>query len=364
MSSIIKGVAAYKTRLPLRRPYHLSLITLDCFDSVMFRIETEGDVGYGETTDVPGYFTENLEDAWKLVSLYGPELLGKNPEEALDRVVAQAKKLSFAATPLVTALENIISSTEVAATGSVTIPLLGVVQGENLDAIECDAGRLMDDGYRTLKFKVGFSVKEDLERVRHLQSHLRPGVTIRIDANQGYSYSQSVDFLEGLDPKGIELLEQPMGMDAWDDMCLLNRISPVPLMLDEAITGEHELDRTIETGCAGVVKFKLMKCGSFRYLEKLIKKAFNAGLKVILGNGVATDIGCFHEAQVAHKMGLTVHAGEMNGFLKGIDHFLEPPLRMERENLILPEGMPAVRWETLSLYLVEEIRWGDIKPLS
>jgi o-succinylbenzoate synthase len=360
MLPIIKGVAAYKTRLPLRRPYHLSLITLDCFDSVMVHIETEGEMGYGETTGVPGYFTENLGDAWKLVSLYGPELLGKNLEEALDRVVAQEKKLSFAATPLVTALESITGSTKISAAGSVSVPLLGVVQGETVEEIESDAKRLLMEGYHTLKFKVGFSVTKDLERVCHLQTLLLPGVRIRLDANQAYSYSQAVQFVEGLDPTGIELLEQPLGTDAWDDMSRLVKICPVPLMLDEAITGEEELDRTIETGCAGVVKFKLMKCGSFRYLENLIKKAVNAGLKVILGNGVATDIGCFHEAQVAHRTGLTVHAGEMNGFLKGVDQFLEPPLRMEGENLILPACQPAVRWEIFSQYIVEELSWGDI----
>ncbi len=361
MSSIIKGVAAYRTRLPLRRPYHLSLITLNAFDSIIVRIETDGEGGFGETTDVPGYFTENLEDAWEFVCLHGPELLGKNPEEALGGVIAKEKKLSFAATPLVTALESIIDSITNPPTDSVSVPILGVVQGETLEEIESDARRLLEEGYHTLKFKVGFSVKEDLGRVCHLQTLLKPGVQIRLDANQAYSYSQAIQFVEGLDPTGIELLEQPLGTDAWDEMSRLIKICPVPLMLDEAITGEEELDRTIETGCAGVVKFKLMKCGSFRYLENLIKKAANAGLKVVLGNGVATDIGCFHEAQVAHRTGLTVHAGEMNGFLKGIAQFLEPPLRMEGENLILPAGLPAVRWETLSQYIVEELNWGDIQ---
>ncbi len=360
MTSIIKGMAAYRTRLPLRRPYHLSLITLDAFDSVIVRVETDGEGGFGEATDVPGYFTQNLEDAWKLACLHGPELQGKNPEETLDGVIAKEKKLSFAATPLVTALESIIDSIKNPVKDSVSVPILGVVQGETFEEIESDARRLLGEGYHTLKFKVGFSVKEDLERVCHLQTLLTPGVEIRLDANQAYSYSQAVQFVEGLDPAGIELLEQPMGTDAWDEMTRLVKICPVPLMLDEAITGEKELDRTIETGCAGVVKFKLMKCGSFRYLEKLIEKAVNAGLKVVLGNGVATDIGCFHEAQVAHRTGLTIHAGEMNGFLKGIDQFLEPPLRMEGENLILPASPPAVRWETLSQYVVDEISWGDI----
>jgi o-succinylbenzoate synthase len=334
---------------------------LNSFDSVIVRIETERGTGFGEATDVRGYFTGTLDDAWNFACLHGPELVGKNPDDALAHITDTEQPLSFAATPLVTALENTVGFPERSPGESASLPILGVVQGESFEEITDDAHRLMDEGYHTLKFKVGFSVPKDLERVRHLQKHLRPGVHIRIDANQGYSYSQSVDFLKALNPEGIELLEQPMGMDAWDDMMRLTKISPVPLMLDESIRGEKDLDRTIETGCAGVVKFKLMKCGSFRYLEKLIKKAVDAGLKVILGNGVATDIGCAHEALIALRTGLTTHAGEMNGFLKGIDHYLEPPLCMEGERLIIPVDAPNVRWEKLSRYTTEEMNWGEIK---
>lgn len=359
MTSTITGVAAYKIRLPLKRPYHLSLITLDAFDSVIARVVTRDGEGYGETTDVPGYFTQNLDDAWTLTCRHGGRLTGLSPAEALERIVDKEDHLGFAATPLVTALES-LGDTGEETTTPLRVPLLGVVQGESLEEIADDAARLMDDGYRTLKFKVGFSVPEDLERVRHLQRQIRPGVAIRIDANQGYTYAQSVDFLKGLDPQGIELLEQPMGMDAWDEMIRLQEISPVPLMLDEAITGEEELDRTIETGCAGVVKFKLMKCGSFRHLEGLIKKSLDAGLKVILGNGVATDIGCFHEAQVARRTGLTLHAGEMNGFLKAVDQFLDPGMAMDKDDIVLPADRPAVRWDVLSRYVVEEMHWGEV----
>lgn len=360
MTAAIRGVAAYKVRLPLKRPYHLSLITLDDFDSMIVRIVTKDGEGYGETTDVPGYFTQNLDDAWALTCRHGVKLPGLTPAEALETIVKTEKHLGFAATPMVTALESLCDTGE-DKVDSLRVPLLGVVQGESLEEIADDAAKLMDAGYGTLKFKVGFSVPHDLERVRHLQRQLRPGVSIRIDANQGYTYDQSVEFLKGLDPRGVELLEQPMGMDAWDEMIRLNDISPVPLMLDEAITGEEELDRTIETGCAGVVKFKLMKCGSFRHLEGLIRKSLEAGLKVILGNGVATDIGCLHEAQVACRMGMTLHAGEMNGFLKAVDQFLDPGMEMDRDNIVIPAGRPAVRWDVLSRYVVEETHWGDME---
>lgn len=360
MGPSISGVAAYRTRLPLIRPYHLSLGALEAFSSVLVRIHAGQREGFGEATDVPGYYIQGLSDVWKSVCTHGPQLPGKDPDTALRGIMDEEDAFSFAATPLLTALESLMESPKGPAMASAKIPLVGVVQGETPGAVVDDAKKLMRQGYNTLKFKVGFSVAEDLDRVRHLQAHLMPEIQMRLDANQGYDLAQALQFLEGLDPAGIELLEQPLEPGAWDDMSRLAEMSRVPLMLDEAIVGEEDLDRTVETGCANAVKFKLMKCGSFAHLERLIKKSLDAGLKVILGNGVATDIGCLHEAQVAHRLGLTAHAGEMNGFLKGVDQFLQPRLRVDRGELILPSDRLKVRWDLVSRFAMETMSWGDI----
>jgi o-succinylbenzoate synthase len=357
----ISGVKAYRVRLPLIRPYHLSFGAIEAYDSLFVQIQgDEGEEGFGEATGCPGYFVQGISDAWDFVRAYGPELPGKDPQGALDSIMHRAHHLSFGATPLLTALETLISTTKEKGIDSEQIPLLGIVQGETPADMVADAQRLMKNGYRTLKMKVGFSVREDLDRVGQLQSQLKPGIQVRLDANQGYDYSQAVQFLEGLDPGGIELLEQPLDPGAWDDMVRLAQMSQVPLMLDEAINTEEDLDRTLETGCAKAVKFKLMKCGSMSRLEEMIKKATHARLKIILGNGVATDVGCLHEAQVAARLGLTIHAGEMNGFLKGTEQLLQPPLRVDKGALILPSAPPMVRWELVSRLAVETASWGHI----
>lgn len=360
MGPLISGVMVYRIGLPLVRPYHLSFGALEAYNSLFVRIQADGEEGFGEVTDCPGYFKQGLSDAWTFTCIHGPKLPGKDPKSVLKAFHGGGTELSFAATPLLTALESLISASHNKARGFERIPLLGIVQGETPEEVVQDAEKLLETGYRTLKFKVGFSVNKDLERVRHLQAQLRPGTEVRLDANQGYDYSQALQFLASLDPEGIELLEQPLDPEAWDDMTRLAAKSPVPLMLDEAINREEDLDRTIETGCAKAVKFKLMKCGSLAHLEQMIKKASDARLKVILGNGVATDIGCFHEAEIAGKLGLTVHAGEMNGFLKGVERFLQPPLSVDKGELILPSERPMVQWELVSKFAVETASWGDI----
>ncbi len=82
----ICGVMAHIIRLPLIRPYHLSFGALEAFDSLILRIQANGIEGMGEVTDCPGYFIQELADAWKFVCTHGPELPGMNPEEALEGI--------------------------------------------------------------------------------------------------------------------------------------------------------------------------------------------------------------------------------------------------------------------------------------
>ena len=65
----------------------------------------------------------------------------------------------------------------------------------------------------------------------------------------------------------------------------------MPLMLDESIGGEEDLRRASGIPNVRYVKFKLMKSGSIARLRRLMARAAALGLGVVVGNGVAADIG-------------------------------------------------------------------------
>jgi len=66
----------------------------------------------------------------------------------------------------------------------------------------------------------------------------------------------------------------------------------------------------------------------------------------VLGNGVASDIGCWMEACVAAR--LIRNAGEMNGFLRQREPLSQPPLEMQGSMLCLVPGVsPKLNEEKL-----------------
>ena len=178
---------------------------------------------------------------------------------------------------------------------------------------------------------------------------------LRIDANQGYTLADARVLFRGLDPAGIQLLEQPFPVDRWDWMEVAGKETPVPLMLDESIGGEEDLRRASGIPNVRYVKFKLMKAGSIARLGRLMARAAALRLGVVVGNGVASDIGCLHEAQAV--AGTLALAGEMNGFLKLTEPLIAAPLWVDRGELIVPpRGRMIVLRERIDRYATASAR--------
>ena len=64
-------------------------------------------------------------------------------------------------------------------------------------------------------------------------------------------------------------------------------------------------------------------------------------MEPVLGNGVASDIGCWMEACVARRQ--IGNAGEMNGFLRPAAPLAQPPMKVEgrRDDIDAGRGAEA-----------------------
>ena len=76
------------------------------------------------------------------------------------------------------------------------------------------------------------------------------------------------------------------------------------------------------------------------------------GMIPVLGNGVASDIGCWMETCVAANFVDT--AGEMNGFLKPVSPVFHVPMRIEDGQVIIEPGKNIEpNWEKINKFTVE-----------
>jgi L-alanine-DL-glutamate epimerase-like enolase superfamily enzyme len=349
MSELLE-LRAHLLQLPLTSPYRLAFGDVTRFDVILVGVrDGEGKGGWGEATILPGYTDETVQQGWTLAR----EAVGTRRTAADLRAFASAllHEAPFTATAFLTALDWLDRDPILQRAGRVE--LLGTVgqKADRLSALEAEIEALLAAGYRTLKVKVGWEVEADLRQVRAVQAIVAGRGKLRIDGNQGYSVDQAVEFLKRLDPAGVELVEQPCAAGDWDAAVAAKRASAAPMMLDESIYGLSDIERAAALGCADYVKLKLMKLGSLRALEKGLKMIADLGMTPILGNGVASDLGCWMEACCA--LGVVDTAGEMNGFLKTPARLLQPALAMSGAELVIDGGAPTIDEQTVSAHAVD-----------
>lgn len=340
---MIERLILRRLRLPLKRPYRLAFAELRCFETLLVEArDSQGRVGYGEASYLPGYGSETLDQAWTIAQGIAPRLIKRRHEAARRSVACLLADHPFTATALVSAIEMLEGHPLLSGAMARRVPLLAVIN----EASEPEIEARLAEGYGTLKVKVGFDPADDLKRVRVIQRTVAGRAALRLDANQGWTRNQALGFVAALDPAGIELLEQPCSAGDWDSAVAVARAAPLPLMLDESIYRQADIETAARLGAASVIKLKLMKLGGLSALETALDRAAELGLTAVLGNGVAGDLGCWMEASVAHRKITT--AGEMNGFLKPREWLFAEPLVVERGDLLLPPDGPRPDPERLA----------------
>jgi len=328
-------------RVPLKSPYKLVFGNVEAFDTLLVTATlADGRSGVGEATILTGYTEETLEQCWQSARAIGPVMPGVRTEDVSRALAPWLSENPFTTTAFATAVEMAAGHDTLAPT-AVSLPLLAILNETEPAALEAELERLLVAGYSTIKVKVGWNVDDDLRRVRRIQQALRGRAVIRIDANQGYSKEDGCIFARSLDPAGIELFEQACAAGDWDAALAVKRAATVPIMLDESIYTMADVEKAAALGAADIIKLKLMKLGGIDQLERALTRVSALGLGAVLGNGVATEIGCWMEACVGAKLLTT--AGEINGFLKQRHGLLINPLRVERGSIRLdPASMPRL----------------------
>lgn len=348
-------ITVYRLSIPLTVPYRLSFGAVEHFDTLVVELtDGAGGVGLGEATVLTGYTDETIDESWQTALRFAEALVDGDAAAAWDRVTRLGARLPFTASAFGTALEMLGASPLLRVPAETRVPLAGLLHSTAEEEIHAESERLLAEGYRTIKLKVGFDPRKDAALVRTAQRAVRGRARIRVDANQGYSAGQGIAFASTLDPADIELFEQPCAAGDWESHLAVARASPVPLMLDESIYTAADIEKAAALGAAAFIKVKLMKLVTLSSLAAAIARIRELGMGIVLGNGVACDLGCWMEGCVAASLVDT--AGEMNGFLKARAPLLKQRLEFRGGALVLkPDFAAELDDSVLRRHLVDSV---------
>ena len=150
--------------------------------------------------------------------------------------------------------------------------------------------------FPALKIKVGGPADiETLEAVRAVFDG-----PLRVDANTGWQPEQAVKLIPELERLGVELVEQPFSAKQIPQLRWLQERSSLPILADESAVFEEDLEM-LDGVVAGVV-VKLAKCGGIGPALRMIRRARELGMKVMLGCMVESSVGIAAAAMVASEV--------------------------------------------------------------
>ena len=328
---IIK-VNLFRLDVPLIKPYKLSYNTFHSFEPLLIHvIDKNGKEGWGEQHISPGSSNETREGGWTFARVLSKLVLKKSVEEAKKNISSYSHFSKVASSAMITAIEMMENNSILANRSSIKLKLLTAFSAEEEFEIKDELDRVIEEGFSTIKIKVGKDVNSDLKKLNLIQTHLNGRASLRIDANRGYTKVDGCSFVKELQPDYIELFEQPCDADDWEANASVAKISKVPIMLDEPICDLKDIKKASQLTGVGLCKLKLKRFMSIEHLLEAINYAHSLGLKIVIGDGLGSEINCWMEAKVAN--GLIHNAGEYNGFLK-----IKPEARILKNPLIFEKG--------------------------
>jgi L-alanine-DL-glutamate epimerase-like enolase superfamily enzyme len=198
------------------------------------------------------------------------------------------------------------------------------------------------EGYRIIKVKVGIlSIKQDIERVVTIRETVGSEVSLRADANQGWSVPDTLTFIHEVEESKLDFLEQPIPKWNLDGLAYLRSTSPIPIMADEAVTTEHDVLEIAKRRAADYISIKVIKCGGIMRATRIVSIADSAGIQCYLGSQIETSVGTSAGLHFALATNSFTHGGEIYGPRFFVEDIAKKPMRIE-DGYIYPTNEPGL----------------------
>ncbi|TKD65993.1 dipeptide epimerase [Flavobacterium sp. ASW18X] len=299
-----------KKRFPLR----ISRGVRDGQYNLYVEVEDDGFVGLGETSPGISEGAATAEEAQLQLEKFVQQSF--NPD-AIYNVYDQALAENIAPCALA-ALDMALWDLKAKKAGLPLYQLLGIAKPKVATSITLGIMTpeeakerlpiiLEQDGIRTLKVKLGNPEGIEADKAMYtevLYYNKAYPISIRVDANGGWSPKDAKHMMQWLAERHCEYVEQPLQEGLESELPYLYKNRPLPIFLDESCRFASSIPKWAHT--VDGVNMKLMKCGGITGALRIIHTAYAFGLK--------TMIGCMGESSVSIAAGAAV-----SGMLDHID---------------------------------------------
>jgi L-alanine-DL-glutamate epimerase-like enolase superfamily enzyme len=352
----ITKVQCQMVTIPYRNPYRMAPGETRHKKQIVVLVETdEGITGIGETgVTLIERGGETQEAIYFSIQKYmGPLIIGMDPFD-IGLVIDKLEGFNQGRTGFLCAKAGIDCALYDIMGKAVQRPaakLLGGIHRTNFKVSRSlgvktpaemaqDALRLKGMGYAMLTIKVGFDVKEDVERVAAVRDAVGSDYPLEIDVNGAYNVEVAIPTLRKMERYGIEAIEQPV---AWWDLQGMKEVRTAldtPITADESAWTPQDVVNIARAGAADTICLKPVKNGGLFLSRRMAEIAEAAGMGVLMGSKHPLSPGTSAIIQFAAAVPC-VHGvlGYGSPLERLTDDICDPPIQMNKDGTVtLPSG--------------------------
>ena len=292
-------ITAHPFNLKFRHPFTISRATKTHQPTLIIQLEHFGHTGWGEAPPIQYYniTVEKMMEDLERKKMFAEKFAFTEPERYwhyLHHLIPNNPflvcALDIAAWDMYGKLKN--KKLYELWNGDIgNNPLTDYTIG--IDSIEKMVSKIKEKPWPIYKIKVGTA--DDIAIVKALRNETDS--ILRVDANGGWDVDTALKLIPQLKDLGVEFIEQPLAKDDWDGMKVLFKESSLPLIADESCVFENDVEKCVERFHG--INIKLTKCSGITPALRMIKKARELNLKLMVGCMSESTIG---SAAIAHLL--------------------------------------------------------------
>lgn len=308
---------------------------------VLVHIDTDEAIsGLGEAPADIGFFGQTIEAIQVAIDDYlGPQLVGKDPSD-IDYLMdlIDYRENSCAKSGIDLALHDLMGKVRGVPANELLggsrrsrIPVAIEIAGGTPDDMANECLKYMKQNVRAFKPKIGGIPEKDADRLRAIREAVGPDVSIRADANRGYSPEEAIELCRLAEKHnvGLELLEQPVEAYDLPGLAKVRNAVDVLIEADESCFSVHDARAIVRAEAADVLNIKIAKAGGLARAMEISRIAGEAGLQCVLGTGFGMGV------KIAAKLQLSAAIEHFTGAVEFTELGLHGPMLKGEQDALL-----------------------------
>lgn len=303
---------AYTYRLPFKQPFRTAGNEFTHREGIVLIYREDDIEAYGEIAPLPGFSDESLEQVIEVLKVnrnHLEESIGSGDGKQTLNLLNQIHRFPSLSFGLDTLLHDLEAKRAGKPLGKYlfpdfpkTVKANATLSVQEPDQVISRAKELVDQGYSTLKIKVGKDFNSELKLLQDLRNQF-PDIALRIDANQSWEKDEAIQNLKALNSLNIEYCEQPVHKDNPAEMAAVQKVVKTPLAADESLRNKKDADELSELKAGRLFIFKPALLGTFDTIFVTKRTADTHNIEVVVTTMLESTVGRAMTAILAAGLG-------------------------------------------------------------